>query len=208
MPRELHFHVEEPSMEAFLEGLLPRILEPEIPLKIINHGSKSQLLKGLPQRLLGYSKCPLAYRPKVLVLIDRDAADCLALKAQLEGACHAANLPTKSAPAADGAFEVVNRIVIEELEAWYFGAVPALAAAFPGTPLTLANKQKFRDPDAVGGGTHEQLLRVLQNAGHYKGLDRLPKIDAARRMGALIEPAANRSASFSHFLSGLHALQA
>ena len=111
-------------------------------------------------------------------------------------------------PAAGGSFEVVNRIVVEELEAWYFGAIPELVRAFHGVPLTLSNKQKYRDPDAIRGGTHEQLLRVLQNAGHFKGQSRLPKIEIARKMGSLIDPDTNLSTSFSHFLSGLKALAA
>lgn len=207
MPRPLHIHVEEPSMQAFLEGLLPRVLDQGTPFKIINHESKHQLLAAVPKRLLGYSRYSrVATRPKVLVLLDRDADNCIKLKAQLEKACRDANLTSKSMPELDGSFEVVNRIIVEELEAWYFGAVPALVVAFPGVPATLADKQGFRDPDAVRGGTHEQLLKVLQRAGHFAGLDRLPKIATARTMGLLVDPATNRSTSFSHFLSGLKAL--
>ena len=207
MSRPLYIHVEEPSMKAFLEGLLPRVLDSEIIFKIINHESKSQLLAVVPERLLGYAKWhPVNTRPKALVLVDRDADDCAELKEQLEQACRDAKLTSKTAPAADGSFEVVNRIAVEELEAWYFGAVPELVAAFPGVPETLANKQGFRDPDAVRGGTHEQLLKVLQKAGHFTRLDRLPKIATARTMGLLVDPATNRSTSFSHFLSGLKAL--
>jgi Domain of unknown function (DUF4276) len=207
MSRPLHIHVEEPSMEAFLEELLPRILSPDLPFKIINHESKTQLLAEVPKRLLGYTNYPhVATRPKALVLVDRDADDCAVLKGRLEKACRDAQLASKTVPAHDGTFEVVNRIVVEELEAWYFGAVPELVIEFPGVPATLANKQGFRDPDAVRGGTHEQLLKVLQRAGHYTGLDRLPKIATARRMGKLIDPQSNRSVSFSHFLSGLRAI--
>lgn len=206
MSRNLHIHVEEPSMEAFLEGFLPRLLTPSITTRIINHQSKKQLLVEIPKRLTGYAKLPIQVRPKSLILIDRDSENCTALKARLEEACCDAGLSSKTNPAQDGSFEVVNRIVIEELEAWYFGAIPALSSAFPGVPLSLAKKAKFREPDAIKGGTHEQFLKILQKAGHYKGLSKLPKISTARQMGLLIDPVNNRSSSFAHFVSGLQSL--
>lgn len=204
--RELHIHVEEPSMEAFLEGALPKILNANIPRKIIDHGSKKHLIRELPNRLQGYAKYPVDYRPKSLVLLDRDNDDCLALKAVLEEYCRDASLATKSSPSADGTFDVVNRIVIEELEAWYFGAIPALTLAYPGVPANLSAQHNFRDPDGVAGGTHETLLRVFQHCGHYKGLKHLPKIETARRVSALLDPGSNRSRSFQQFLAGLNSL--
>lgn len=208
MLRPIHVHVVEPSMEAFLDGLLPRILPDEIDWKIINHASKWQLLNALPARLSGYARMPIPTRPKVLVLVDRDQDQCLQLKGRLESACAQAALVSKTTANSADAFDVVNRIVVEELEAWYLGDVEALANGWPGVPLTLRERAGFRDPDAILGGTHEALLRILQRAGHLRGLDRLPKIDVARRVVPFIEPARNRSASFQSFLSGLDALAA
>ena len=206
MPRELHLHVEEESMEAFLKAFLPRFLDPAINWKPINHQSKQQLLRELPNRLRGYGHIPSNVRPKSLVLIDRDKDDCRLLKQRIEESACIAGLSTKTNPAADGSFDVVNRIVIEELEAWFFGSVPALAIAWPGVPANLAAQTAYRDPDAIAGGTHEALFRVLQQAGHHKGAGRLPKIDTARRMGRLLDPATNGSRSFQQFRSGLVAL--
>ncbi|MGC8469786.1 MAG: putative bifunctional diguanylate cyclase/phosphodiesterase, partial [Acetobacteraceae bacterium] len=45
-----------------------------------------------------------------------------------------------------------------------------------------------------------------QQAGHYPGASRLPKIEVARRVAAGIRPEANRSASFQAFRAGLGAL--
>jgi hypothetical protein len=193
-------------MEAFLEGFLPRFLNQGVDYKIINHQSKAQLLKKIPNRLRGYTNLPLKDQPKILLLVDRDRDDCLRLKEKLEQACSDVGLKTKSSPAPDGSFHVVNRIVIEELEAWYFGAVPALIDAFPGVPKTLANKNGFRDPDAVRGGTHEKLLKVLQEAGHYIGREQLPKMDVARKIATRLDPHTNASGSFQHFWTGLQAL--
>ena len=192
-------------MEAFLSDLLPRILPAQPSWRIINHGSKWQLLKRVPERLGGYARMPSRYRPKSLILVDRDDADCRQLKATLEAACQAAGLRSKtSAPGGD--FDVVNRIVIEELEAWYFGDIEAVAAGWPGVPARTARQAAFRDPDAIAGGTHEAFLALLRRSGHLKGAARLPKIDAARRMGGLMNPGRNRSGSFHHFLTGLQVL--
>ncbi|MHA6718986.1 DUF4276 family protein [Sphingomonas sp. RS6] len=205
MSREIHIHVEEPSMEAFLRDFLPRVLPNTALWRPINHGSKPQLLKELPKRLRGYASTPLAFRPLALVLIDRDEDDCKALKAQLEAAAQDAGLIHKSQ--ADGVeFDVVNRIVVEELEAWYFGDAIATAAAWPGVKPTFASSARYRNPDAIKGGTHEAFLRVLHGAGHWKDQTRLPKVESARRMAAHIDPARNSSRSFQHFLSGLNAL--
>lgn len=205
MARPLHIHVEEPSMEAFLEDFLPRYLDPQLSWKIIDHNSKWQLLQKLPHRLAGYARIPIEYRPKTLVLVDRDDDDCLILKARLESFAANANLVSKTA--GDGVkFEVVNRIVVEELEAWFFGDVQALAASWPGVPLNLGARAGFRDPDAIVGGTHEVLLRVLQRAGHLRSVDRLPKIDTARRMAGRLESDRCTSRSFQQFLTGLDAL--
>lgn len=205
MVRPLHIHVEEPSMEAFLEDFLPRRLVADLDWRIINHGSKWQLLDRLPVRLRGYACIPQEYRPKSLVLIDRDDDDCVALKVRLEAACTAVGLVSKTV-GGNAAPDVVNRIVIEELEAWYFGDITAVAAGWPGVSPNVARRARFRDPDAIKGGTHEAFLGVLQKAGHLRDAARLPKIDAARRMAGLIDPARNTSKSFSHFMTGLEAL--
>ena len=66
-------------------------------------------------------------------------------------------------------FQVLNRIVVEELEAWFFGDVPAIRQAYPKVSANLANQQPYRDPDAIKGGTWEALERVLKKAGYHLG---------------------------------------
>jgi len=192
-------------MAAFLDAFLPRQLDPAIDWRSIDYGSKQQLLDRLADRMAGYARIPSEHRPRSLVLVDRDDDDCRALKARLEAACAAAGLPTRAATPA--AFEVVNRIVCEELEAWFFGDAAALDAGWHGAGRVV-RQAAYRDPDAVRGGTHEALLRELQRAGHLKGLARLPKIDTARTMGMLLDPARNTSRSFRHFWDGLTMLAA
>jgi hypothetical protein len=173
--------------------------------RIINHRSKQRLLTEVPQRLQGYSNIPREYRPYVLVLVDRDGDDCKLLKSSLENAAAACGLVTRSV-AGDGPIDIVNRIVVEELEAWHFGDMTALAEEFPGVPANLTRKAQFRDPDAIAGGTHEALLRELKRAGHFKDNESLPKIETARRMAARVNPERCRSRSFQSFCEGLRAL--
>lgn len=198
----IHFLLEEPSAEAFLQGMLGKLLLPESTWDFIVFQGKRDLMANLTPRLKAYRKwIPEDF--KIVVLIDEDRSDCKQLKAQMEAAAAAARLPTKSNPA-KGAFVVLNRIAVEELEAWYFGDPAALRAAFPGVPPTLAAKAPFRDPDAIAGGTWETLERTLRKAGHFKG--GLGKIEAAREMAKHMNPQGNRSVSFGHFVKGLAAL--
>ncbi|MBF0164784.1 MAG: DUF4276 family protein [Magnetococcales bacterium] len=195
-------------MAEALEILLPKLIAGRAEFAIINHGSKDQLLKKLPERLHGYKSLSRIRKLGVLVLVDRDDDDCLMLKNKLDQIAWRPGLTTKSNPKADGTFQVVNRIVIEELEAWFFGDIPALHAAYPKIPLSLGQQQKYRDPDAIRGGTWESLKQVLTKAGYFKEMDRLPKIEVARRIAPHMNLAANRSTSFHTFKQGLEALLA
>ena len=199
----IELFLEEPSAEAFMLGFLPKLLSGDITWNPIVFQGKSDLLKNLEKRLKGYRKwIPDYYR--IVVLIDEDRADCRKLKTQMENAAAASGLVTKTAASGDR-FTVLNRIAIEELEAWYIGDPQALGSAYPGVPASLGKKAKYRDPDAVAGGTWEALERVLQRAGHFKS--GIAKIELARVMAAHMEPARNQSPSFQHFVSGLASLQ-
>lgn len=96
---------------------------------------------------------------------------------------------------------MVNRIVVEELEAWYFGDWEAVRAQYPRVPATVPQRRGYRDPDAIAGGTWEAFERVLQKHGYFE--QGLAKIDAARCLGARIEPERQRSASFQTFHAAL-----
>jgi hypothetical protein len=198
----VEFLVEGQSDEAALQALVPRILGPEVRFRTHAFHSKRNLLGQLPARLRGYAKW-LPADGRIVVLVDEDRQDCHALKSGMEAAAAAAGLLTQSSPRPQ-AFTVLNRIVIEELEAWFLGDPEALAAAYPGVPPSLARRAKYRDPDAVRGGTWEQLEGVLQRAGYYPA--GLGKIEAARRIAAHMDPTRNTSPSFGAFVSGLLSL--
>ena len=56
---------------------------------------------------------------------------------------------------------------------------------------------RFRDPDAVKGGTWEAFERILQRHGHFR--TGLRKVEAARMISARLDPDRNRSRSFAAF---------
>ncbi len=191
-------------MEATLESLLPRLINGRARQKIINHGSKSQLLKNMPERLQGYRNMARDMDLGILVLVDRDVGDCVELKKKLERMAEENRLSTKSNPAPDGLFLVVNRVVVEELEAWFLGDVSAIRAAYPRIPETLAKKQGFRDPDGIKGGTWEAMHREMKKAGYCNG--HFPKLDVARSIAPHMDPDINNSTSFRIFRRGVEAL--
>ena len=194
----VEFLVEEPSMETFLRGLLPRLLG-EVSFGIRTFQCKTDLLEKLPQRLCGYAAWyPENYR--IVVLVDRDDEDCLELKETLERDAWSVGLPTRTRPR--GAhFTVINRIVIEELEAWYFGDWDAVRAAYSGVPAAIPQRAAYRDPDAINGGTWEAFERILQKRGYFE--TGLRKIEAARAIAPYMDPTRNSSHSFQVFREAL-----
>lgn len=194
--------VEEYSAEAALSNLLPKLLPAHVSFRILTFRGKADLLKKLPHRLKGYRKwIPEDWR--ILVLCDRDNADCLQLKQKLESAATCAGFTTK-ATAVNGQFVVLNRIIIEELEAWFFGDAEAVLAAYPKVDETFASQRKHRIPDEIVGGTWEALERLFQRKGYYpSGLN---KVEAARSISFHMTPSENKSASFQCFCNGITAL--
>ena len=196
--RHLEFLVEEPSMEAFLKGALPRLLQ-DCTFQTHAFQGKRDLLRKLPFRLRGYGHW-LSDDQRIVVVVDRDSDECRALKQRLEEAAAAAGLRTRS-QTGDGCWQVVNRIVIEELEAWYFGDWEAVRGAYPKVSPTIPNQARYGVPDAIRGGTWEAFERILQRHGYYK--TGLPKVEAAKTVAGHIDPAHNRSESFLVFRDAL-----
>ncbi len=196
----LDFLVGEASLESALSQLLPKILPSSVSSKIHAFRGKPDLLAKLPKRLKGYQ----AWLPpdgKIVILIDEDREDCLELKEKLEIIAISSGLITKSSCQKDKSFQVLNRIVIEELEAWFFGDVEAICQAYPKVSPNLATQQPYRDPDAIKGGTWEALERVLRKAGYHPG--GLEKYKASSEISQYMNPELNRSKSFQVFYQGL-----
>jgi hypothetical protein len=196
----IEFLVEEYSAEAALTSILPRILEEDISYVIHPFSGKTDLLSQLPNRLKGYRKW-LPEDGRIVVLVDQDRADCRTLKAKLEEAAKKAGFVTKSDAQGRNKFEVINRLAIEELEAWFFGDPEALVQAYPRVPATLRRKAQYRDPDAIVGGTWEALERVLKKSGYYSC--GMPKVETARNISKYMDPLRNSSKSFQVFRDAL-----
>ena len=196
----LEFLVEELSAKEFLSQLLPKLLPKEINYTVHDFQGKKDLLKKMPARLKGY-KAWIPKNYKIIILIDKDETDCKALKKELEKFATDAGFKTKSNVESGQPFQVLTRIVIEELEAWFFGDVAALSQAYPKINKNLAKQAKYRDPDAIKGGTWETLEKLLQSAGYHQG--GLEKVKAAREISTYMNPEQNTSKSFQVFYSGL-----
>ncbi|MFY9232915.1 MAG: DUF4276 family protein [Fimbriimonadaceae bacterium] len=165
-------------MEALLSVLLPKLLDQQTTFRLHEMGGKTALLKKLPARLWGYAKwIPNDYI--IVIVLDRDNDDCVALKNQIAGAVRASGLVQKKAGANASVGNCAIRIAVEELEAWVFGDCNALRAAYPGVSPTLEYRAPYRNPDAIAGGTWEALERVLKQAGYYAG--GMPKVEVANR---------------------------
>lgn len=191
--------VEEPSMEAFLRALLPRLLPQDRTFEVRIFQGKSDLLSKLGDRLRGYA----AWIPddwRILVVVDRDDEDCNQLKRRMESAAHKAGLRSRSV-AKNSRWQLVNRIAVEELEAWYFGDWAAVTAAYPRVSPTVPRRAGFRDADGIAGGTWEAFERVMQRHGYFGG--GLPKIEAARAIGAHVDPDRSTSLSFRAFRAAI-----
>ena len=195
----IEFLVEELSMEAFLNPLLSRCLPEGCTFRIHAHQGKPALLRKLKNRLKGYASC-LPQDHRIVVIVDMDQDQCHQLKCKLEEACAQAGLQSRRA-AGGPQWQVVTRIAVEELEAWYFGDWQAVCRAFPRVSPTVPRRSRYRNPDAIQGGTWEAFERVLKEFGHYR--QGLPKLETATTMGKHMEPEDNCSPSFQAFWQAL-----
>lgn len=186
-------------MEAFLRALLPRLLPEDRTFEVHPFQGKDDLLGKLEARLRGYA----AWLPedwRIVVVVDRDDDDCRDLKQRLEAIAQRAGLRSRTR-AGGLSWQLVNRIAIEELEAWYFADWEAVRVAYPRMPADISHRRGFRDLDAITGGTWEAFERMMQGHGYFKG--GLAKIEAARAIGACVDPSRSRSRSFAMFQKAL-----
>jgi hypothetical protein len=143
--------VEDASTEAALAILLPKMLG-DISFRLHAHQSKQDLLNNILARFRGYASW-LPRNWRLLVLVDRDREECVALKRRLDAAAAEAGLKTRTT-VGPFACAVINRIAIEELEAWYLatGMLFALHThAFPRQyPTRLHSAIRTPSPEAPG----------------------------------------------------------
>lgn len=149
----MHILVEGPSEKAFLEEWLPRFLPPKHSFKIIPHRGKGKipgdpsqkpdpkrqgLLDQLPAKLRAYGKELRSDTDRVLVLVDLDRDDCMALKSRMVDILKYCNPPPV----------VLFRIAIEETQAFYLGDKSAIRTTFPKCKLS---KMDLYTQDSICG---------------------------------------------------------
>jgi hypothetical protein len=189
----IEFLVEEPSMEMALKSIVPKIIDTQHTFQFHNFQDKKKLLKRLPKRMQAYANfLPSDWR--IVIVVDRDNDDCKKLKQKL---CMASRVVIKRKGNV-----VLHRIAIEELEAWFLGDIPAIRVEFPKVPANLEKNKKFRDPDAIKGGTWETLDKLLKDYG-YQGLF---KTQFAQRIAPNMNVENNRSKSFQVFRDGVRTI--
>jgi len=181
---EIVFFLEEPSAEALLKSIIPRIFRHAPSCRFVVFDGKQDLDNNLTRRMRGY-QVPGA---RFVVLRDQDAADCHAVKSSLLNKCKEGSHPN-----------ALIRIACHELESWYLAD---LSAVEQGLGVAgLANRQqerRFRNPDSMASPARE-LSRI---APPYQ------KIGGSRSIGPHLDLQNTRSKSFQHFVNGIRRLAA
>ncbi|SNC75951.1 protein of unknown function [Hymenobacter gelipurpurascens] len=194
----IEFLLEEPSAEAALNILLPKLLPPDATWSCYPHRGKTDLFQRLPGRLKTYAR-QFPHQPdlRVVILMDADT-DCRRRKAELEKVVADVGLLTKTT-AVGQPFRIITRLAVQELEAWFLGDREAIQTAYP-----RVRPQHFsglpHDPDAISD-TWETLWRVLQEGKYY--LAGKAKVEWAETISPHLDPERNQSASFQYFRQGL-----
>ena len=186
-------------MEAFLQQLLPGRVPQDVTYEVHAFQGKDDLLLKLESRLRSYAKW-LPENWHIIVLVDRDRDDCLVLKQTLEDKASSAGLVSRSG-AAYSTWQLVNRVVVEELEAWFFCDPKAICEAYPRVTRNAFKQARYRNSDSIAGGTWEAFERVLQRKNYFK--TGLQKVLVAREIGSRMDPKRNRSPSFQVFYTAM-----
>jgi hypothetical protein len=182
MTLPLVFFLEEESMKAALERIVPRVL-PAAHSTFVTHQGKQDLEKSIPRKLRHW-RAPARF----VIIRDQDAGDCRAIKQRLTDLCR--DTPHD---------RPLIRIACRELEAWFLGDLQAVERAFAITGLAKRqNTEKFRDPDHLGSPSKE----LQQLVPRYR------KVGGARLVAEQLDLEHNRSTSFRNLIAGLRRIGA
>jgi len=180
--KELVFFLEEPSAEAMLDGLLPKIVPEGITWRTIVFEGKQDMEKRLVKRLQGHQN-PEA---RFVILRDKDSGDCIIIKNRLREKCLQAGKP-----------DTLVRIACHELESWYLADLAAVEKGLNLSGLARRQNQRlFRNPDQTPNPAYE-LQRI---APVYQ------KLSGSRAIAPYLDMDNNRSRSFSVFVTGIRGL--
>ncbi len=181
--RELVFFLEEPSAEAALKGVLPRLLPDGIHVRYVVFEGKQDLHKRLGPRLRAW----MGEETGFVVLCDKDSGDCMKTKEELRRICERAGRP-----------DVLIRIACQELESWFLGDLRAVEDALGIRGIAgKQGKSKYRAPDRLSNPSQE--LGSLTKQQYQK-------LGGSRKIGPRLALEGNASHSLRVFLSGVRRL--
>jgi hypothetical protein len=171
------FLLEEPSMRALLEELLPRLF-PGLLFQCIPHEGKSDLDLSIPRKLRAW-RIP---GDRFVIVRDNDNGDCLKLKERLQKLCQDALR-----------VDTLIRLVCQELESWLIGDLVALGQAFDQDVATPKNIKRFRLADTIQKPSRE-VERLIPG---------FQKVSGARAAGKYLTLEGSTSKSFEVFIAGV-----
>ncbi len=178
----LVFLLEEESMKALLDILLPQILPDGINFLCIPHEGKQDLEKSIPRKLRAWQTPNTTF----VIVRDKDSADCIEIKKRLVDLCVQA-----------GRSDSLVRIACHELESWFLGDLAAVEKAFNIKKLAEQQRnRKYKEPDKLSNAS-EELEKLVKG---YR------KVSGAKKIAAYMTIDQNYSHSFNCFISGVNGL--
>jgi len=139
--KQLVFLLEEESMKALLDVLLPQILPQGINFLCIPHEGKQDLEKSIPRKLRAWQTPDTVF----VIVRDKDGADCIEIKKHLVNLCAQA-----------GRNDSLVRIACHELESWFLGDLAAVEKAFNIKKLAEQQRnRKYKEPDKLSNASEE-----------------------------------------------------
>lgn len=179
---KLIFLLEEPSTKHLLDILLPKILPEDVEFQTIPHNGKRDLERSIPRKLRGWNE-PGDIR--FVILHDQDTQNCVQLKQSLLKLCEGSQRP------------VLVRIACQEMEAWYFGDMNAVAFAYDKPRLRqISGQRRYRVSDQIPS-PKEDLRKLVPEHQQIAG---------AKRVAPHMSIENNTSESFRQFVSGVRRL--
>lgn len=177
----LAFLLEEPSARAMLEGVLPRLLPPELEVVFMVFEGKQDLHRRMVMRMQHWQRPDTRF----VVMRDQDSGDCRQVRQELADLCSKAGKP-----------DALVRVACHELESFYLGDLAAVERGLALRGLgEKQNSRKFRTPDALANASEE--LRKLTER-------RYQKLSGSRAIGPHLDVnGGNRSHSFNVLIAGL-----
>jgi hypothetical protein len=167
-------------MKTLLDQILKRILPEDADFLTIAHDGKQDLIKHIPSRL----KAWLEPDARFVIVHDQDSNDCRDLKTRIREVCESSGK------------NVLIRIAVIELEAWYWGDLQAVSLAYRKQIEHLGSKRKYREPDKIQNPKAE--LR--------KHIPDYNPMDGAKRIAEYMDIDGNTSNSFRVFVDGVRKL--